>query len=461
MTSSIPSLMLGGARIRVYDREVGQVKGSYVERAVTKASHDTNFGLEFRTDHVIAIKTAYTVGWTFEEMQPPNANLLVGAPGYSIVPQDRSLPGGRISPALLTYGNTRRKYTEYVRMLRDRTVTIAPAGVVQPYPGIWHGLLYPIATLASGAMNPVQISVFNTDFTGTLLDPVTGYVAVAISVMDGIGAESLPSNIEYAPLSAADDDLSLTWIPNAGPLPIAGKYTIYQGPVSRNANTQLFTHTGPFQDLTGKVKVAWPTANGDGSYTITWKANVVPLTNEPVCPIDVSLFDDATQTWVKKSWPEDFQYETKKNGGGLVRLSPVSALDPAVSPAIVGLGGGILKVDYYYDIKRIRELPLDASGRNPIVPVTLEVLFPDMDSKMIWHFFRAQVNTNMRFATNDNDWYGQDFVCETLDDSNLHPAYGFGYVQLVGDNLVDEIHRYNNLPFGINQALGSNQTSYA
>ena len=120
MTVSKPSLMLGGAHIRINNREVGQVRSPYVERAVTKASHDTNYGLEFKTDHVIAIKTAYTIGWTFEEMQPPNANLLVGSPGYSIVPVDRTLPGGRISPALLSYGTTRRLYTEYVRAIRER-----------------------------------------------------------------------------------------------------------------------------------------------------------------------------------------------------------------------------------------------------------------------------------------------------------------------------------------------------
>ena len=128
---------------------------------------------------------------------------------------------------------------------------------------------------------------------------------------------------------------------------------------------------------------------------------------------------------------------------------------------VTGLGGTVCKVDYTYDIGRLRELPLDASGRNPILPVTLEVLFPDLDSKLIWHFFRAQVNTNLRFATSDTDWYGQDFTCETLDDSNIHPAFGFGYIQLVGDNIVEEIQQYNNIPYGITRLLEENQTSYA
>lgn len=452
MTSSIPSLMLGGARIRAYDREVGQVRGSYVERAVTKASHDTNFGLEFKTDHVIAIKTAYTVGWTFEEMQPPNANLLVGAPGYSIVPVDRTLPGKRISPALLSYGQTRRLYTEYVRMLRDRTNVYTGSHAA---PGVWHNLLYPIATAATGAEVPVQISAYNVDYTG---GTISAWKAMCIGVKDGTGPESLPSNIEYVPLSAADDDITLTWMIDkaaGGTVPTTGKYTLYMCVVTHDDVTGMFTFTGPPVSMTGHVDAAWPTANGDGTYTITFKANIVALSAEPTCPITVSYFDDTTQLWVAGEWPTDFQYNTKVKGNGQVRLSTTSALDTT------GTGGTVCKVDYYYDIARIRELPLDASGRNPILPITLEVLFPDMDSKMIWHFFRAQVNTNMRFATSDNDWYGQDFTCETLDDSNQHPAYGFGYIQLVGDNIVDEIQQYNNIPFGIAQVLGENQTTYA
>jgi len=452
MTVSKPSLMLGGARIRVYDREVGQVRNPYVERAVTKASHDTNYGLEFRTDHVIAIKTAYTIGWTFEEMQPPNANMLVGAPGYSIVPVDRTLPGGRVSPALLAYGTTRRVYTEYVRMLRDRTDVGLLVGASSP-PGVWHGLLYPVATAATGAMEPIQISAYNIDYNG---GTPAKWIAICIGVRDGTGAESLPSNIEYLPLSAVDDDITLTWtLVGSNSVPASGKYWAYLGDVTRDAVTGQFSHTTAFLDLTGHTDAAWPAANPDGTYTITFKANVVQLAKEPICPITVSGFDDTTQAYVAGSWPEDFQYEPRRRGGGQVRLSPTSTLDTA------NTGGKDLKVDYYYDISRIRELPLDASGRNPILPVTLEVLFPDLDSKMIWHFFRAQVNTNLRFAVNETDWYGQDFTCETLDDSNLHPAYGFGYIQLVGDNIVDEIQKYNNIPFGISQVLGENQTSYA
>ena len=287
-------------------------------------------------------------------------------------------------------------------------------------------------------------------------------MAVCIGVADGTGPESLPSNIDYFPLTAAGDTITLTWAPGrnrstGGTDTLSTpKYWLYGCAVTRDAITGQFVHSTPMVNLTGHVAASWPTANGDGTYTITFDANIVALTKEPVIPITVSIFDDATQLWKDGEWLVDFQYEARKNGGGQVRLAPTSTvLDPS------GTGGHLLKVSYYYDISRIRELPLDASGRNPILPITMDVLFPDMDSKLIWHFFKCQVNTNLRFAVSENDWYGQDFTCETLDDSNIHPAYGFGYIQVVGEALVDEIHKYNNLPYGLERVLSENQTMYA
>lgn len=107
MTQDKKTLQLGGGLICAHGRHVGQISGAYVERSVDKVRHDTNFGLEYKTDHVIAIKTGYNVGWTFGEVQPGAMNLLLGSPGYGAVPWDRSLPGERRNPRLLTYSASR------------------------------------------------------------------------------------------------------------------------------------------------------------------------------------------------------------------------------------------------------------------------------------------------------------------------------------------------------------------
>lgn len=455
MTLDTNALVLGGGRVRADGRMVGQVRGCYVDRAVSKAMHDTNFGLEFKTDHVLAIKTAFTLGWTFEEVQPINANMLVGQPGYSIVPFDRSLPGLRRTPDLLQYGTTRQQYVEYPRLFQDDPSKGNPRNV-------WSPLLYPLAAQNSEAHGtPVSLSIINKDFNGTLL----GYVAFIV-VTSTAGADvSMPSPIEIVPYSAAADKLRLTFFPGANP---GTTYTLYRCDAVRQTNGefQLAVTDVDMKIITAFTNEVFPAANPDGSYTVEQNALLVDLTcnnpqgaGTPTIPIVVESYDATDGSFQTCRWPRDFLYEVNDGGGGKIRATPLTQLGEAA--AITNLHGRNVKVTYWYDIARVRELPLHASGENPIVEVTLEILFPDQESKMIWHFYRVQVNGNMRIAVNETDWMGVDFTAETLDASNVYPKYGFGYMQLVGP-IVDEIHAYGNQPFdGIREALGNNMTHYA
>jgi hypothetical protein len=457
MTQNPDALVLGGGQVFANRRMVGQVKGASVERRVTKASHDTNYGLEYSTDHVISIKTAFNVRWTFEEISPQNANMLVGMPGYGAVPVDRSLPGSRRTPALLAYGTTRRQDIRYPRLLLDAASN-----------GIWSPLLYPIAMQDSAAVASPEISIDNSSFTGTAV----GYKAYVMTFSGAAKAhESLPSNIEFVPYTKwtspsdpTDDQLRLTFfLPTVQPAPL--NFNLYQAPVTRLANGE-FQFTGPFVNVkyfTGLNPAVGFAPNADGSYTVVNNGGVGSLLKlllisslleavEPPCPVTVTVPIAGSGVASPASWPEDFQYDMVNKGSGAVRISPASA---------ILLNGAVATVTYWYDISTIRELPLIGSGTNPVIEVDLQILFPDQVSMMIWHFYKFQVNSDMSIATSDTDWMNQDFTGETLDASSQYPRYGFGYMQLVGP-ITATIREFGNQPYdGLINALGANQTNYA
>ena len=456
MTLDTQALVLGGGRVRADGRPVGQVRGCYVDRAVSKAMHDTNFGLEFKTDHVLAIKTAYTLGWTFEEVQPVNANMLVGQPGYGMVPYDRSLPGPRRSPDLIQYSTTRRQYVERPRLFQDNPSALLPVNT-------WAPLLYPIAAQNTEAHStPTSISIVNKDFTGTLV----GYLAFVIETNTAGADPSLPSDIAIVPYSATSDTLRLTFFAGGNP---GTTYTIYSTDCVRNNNSEFEFATVDvnFLNIVAFTDQALPAPNADGSYTIEQgiasedldcRAVNVNGAAIPLNPTIVNSYEEVTGAFQVCSFPRDYLYDVNDGGGGKIKATPNTQLGEA-SP-ITNVHGRPIEVTYWYDIALIRELPLHTSGENPVIEITLEILFPDQESKMIWHFYKAQVNGNMRIAVNETDWMGVDFTAETLDASGIYPKFGFGYMQLIGP-IVEEIHAFGNQPFdGIRNALGGNQTTY-
>lgn len=444
MTQNTKSLVLGGGHVKAETRLVGQTRGCYVERSVQKATHDSNYGLEFRTDHVLTIKTGYMVGWTFEEINPANANLMVGGPGYGIVPIDRSLPGPRRNPAMLAYGATRRIHREQAQLIRN-----------EKGQGVNYPLTYKLANASNPAVDPPEIAILNTDFTGT----VTGYKAFVLTGELAAGLDrSLISNIEIVPYTALADDLVLTVkIVPTGVL--ATFYSLWVATVTRSATTGEFTFTSAFVNMTDFYQQALPAPSGDGTYSITAGLAAAPLRiNSPVGavnppnPVTVSRKTTLTGVLTPAVFPTDYTYTTDEKGGGAIRLTPNSA---------IGQGETVV-VDYYYDITQIRELPLVSLGRNPTLSVTLEILFPDLSSKMIWHFFKAQINTQLRVASAETDWMGVDVTLETLDASDVYSKYGFGYLQLVGP-ITDYIKEWGNIGDGLNDVLNlpANHTTYA
>jgi hypothetical protein len=239
-------------------------------------------------------------------------------------------------------------------------------------------------------------------------------------------------------------------------------FSIYFATCTYSPTTREFTFTGPFQRLTEfhNSRLSYYTPNADGSYTIVDNSDSTPIPLRPVCvvaaieppiPCTVTYPLAGVGTPTAASFPEDFLYEVTKEGGGALKISGSAVLTSGVP----------VTVTYWYDINTIRELPLIGSGTNPIVECDLEILFPDQESKMIWHFYKLQVNSDMRIATAETDWMGVDFAGQTLDASEIYPRYGFGYLQLIGP-IAEEIVQYGNQPYdGLVNALAANQTSYA
>jgi len=453
MTHSKKALPLLTGQARVYGRHVGQVRNIRIDRRVGKAAHETNYGLEFKTDHVIAIRTAYSVGFTFEEIQPANANLMLGAPGYGMVPVDRTMPGLRRTPAMLAYGTTRRQFTETAQLYLDDVHSL----------GVLNELMYPIVPQNSAAISAPEIAVINNDFTGTIV----GYYAVVVS---GSGAaranESLPSNIEIVPYSSVEDTFTITYKHGTVQGTHWNVYLSTMKPKSGVGHSFL----GGFKLMDNFTSIIWggltEVTNADGTITLIGDGEAVdPVTLEfdpagdgavgvgvPVTPIDVLYYHATTGALTSAVWCVDFHYDGAYKGGSMVKIAKGSELLASGQP---------VEIVYWYDVLTMRELPLDASGRSPVVPMTFEYLFPDQESKIIWHFYRVQINSDLSFAANEGDWSGMDFQGETLDATDLYPNYGFGYMQIMGP-LAAEIKEFGNIPWnGEYEALSDNQTSYA
>lgn len=472
-TGNEKPLLLGGGQIRVAGRFAGNVTGCYVDKAVNKATHQTNFGLEFRTDHVLAISSAYNLGFTMMDINPENANLMLGAPGFNAVPTDRSLPGERRDLTLLNYGQNRMQYVEETKLKLDIDGK-----------AVWSPLIYPIAAANAGALASPIISVTNQAFSGA----VGSYLAYCFAVRNtgAASTQSLPSNIEFTPFTAGapgHEALLGALVPPQGTTYInTDEFSIYQATVTRDPVTQEWDFSGgsgmelvdvavPAGTDTGfdwvalGVPVAGSPNNGwliDGDstsgtfYGVDWYGDTMTTSTAippSMVPITVKTYDPistpSVPLYVTMTWLVDFMYEQNRYAGGSVKTTYGSRI----------LHADTCNISYYYDAAQVREMPLIGMGQNPIIPMTLEIVYPDNRSKMIWHFFKVQINTNMRLATNENDWMGVDFTGETLDASDIYPRYGFGYVQFTGP-IIDLIKEFGNIPFGNTEALSLNQTSF-
>jgi hypothetical protein len=454
MTQRIESLRLGDGRIWAADRFVGQVSGASIEQAITEIEHDTNFGLEYFTDHILTIKRGFTISWMFGEVTSDNANMCIGMPGYSGVPWDRSLPGPRMSPNLVADSMYVHQFSQPMNLYLD------PDGI-----GNWSPLMHPICNPDKDSLDLEipEIAVNNIDYTGT----PAGYVAWCVTgkADSDTALESLPSNIVITPYSNASDDVEITvhCDQSAPSEPVTDIFNVYRAPVTKLANGQ-YQFDGPFELLTDFEDYDPGTAAFEFQivgYTGALLACDSGQTTGSEPPIPVALASAATGLRVETegdeiafataySWPEDFQYEVLEKGAGQVKLSPGSSIPEGLP----------LKATFYYNTLSYREAPLASSGVQPIIPITLDILFPDNESRMIWTFFKARVLSNFTFASGANDWQGMSMSCRTIDASNKYPKYGYGYLQIHGP-IADSISEYGNRPYGVSKILGSNQTSYA
>lgn len=454
MTQRVESLRLGDGRIWAANRFVGQVSGATIEQTINELEHDTNFGLEYHTDHILTIKRGYNVNWMFGEITPDNANMCIGMPGYSGVPWDRSLPGPRMSPDLVANSMYVHQWTQPITLFYDSD------GI-----GNWSPLMYAICNQDKDSLNLEipQLAGVNLDFTGT----IAGHKAFVVTGKNNLNTalESLPSNILILPYTTTSDDIELTVRCNqVGPtLPVTNRFNVYMAAVTKLANGE-YEFTGPFLLLTdfedfnpGTVAYEFTIEGYTGS---TLAFNSATTTGaEPPTPVSIKkaptgqIVDtegEVISYTTSYSWPEDFQYEVNEQGTGRVKLSPQSSID-AKTP---------LQVTFYYNTYTIREAPLASIGVQPIIPITLDILFPDNESRMLWNFFKARVLSQFTFASGANDWQGMSMSCRTIDASNKYPKFGYGYLQIIGP-IAESIAEYGNIPYGVSKVLGANQTSYA
>lgn len=454
MTQNVEALHLGDGRIFVGKQYVGQVRATSVQQTIAEVEHESNFGLEYFTDHIVTIRRGYDVSWTFEEINPKNANMMLAMPGFSGVPFNRSLPGPRLDPSLVAASSYVHTIDMICHLLNDTD------GIGQYSP-----LMYEVcnADLDSLVLSIPEIVVNNIDFTGV----VNGYKAICITCnsSENDDLESLPSNIQIIPYTETADDFEIT-IRNVNPLtgsPLEDEFTVYMADCSimTDGEFQFDSIFAQFPNFVGYAPGGDVPLLIDG-YTASDLAfdealNAVepptPITVHKAATGQIVSVEGNEITWgttgYEYSWPQDFLYENNK-AVCHVKMTAGSSIT----------AGEPLKVTWSYNTLNIRELPFSSSGKNPIVPIVFDILFPDNESRMIWTFFKARMQTSLRFATSGNDWTGQDMTCRTLDASNKYPKYGYGYLQFTGP-LVEQIMEYGNTPFGVEKILGKNQTSFA
>lgn len=435
MAQDKKALHLGGARVRVAGRYVGQVMDAALERSVTKAEHMTNVDLEFRRDFILPIETRFGLRFTFGEVIPYNANLLMGMPGYRAVPLDRQLSGNVLAPFQFT--NDPRIYTEYPTL-----------GLSVENRPIWSPLVYPMGSSASSAMLPVGAVAAKNNSPAN--PGSMGFVGFFVTACEAAGTkESILSSValvEHNTAAAGNGD-TITLTVTLDPSYIAlntlrvyrfaysyySAYGTYQGTAAANA---LYEYSsGPAVD----DYVIQPGDVTAGYATLTVTAKKALVSGNPPLPLSAVTSYDGSETFV---WLDDFDIMPLWKGGSAIRRTLSSVEQAGASGAIEAFE--TVKCIYYYNGAGVAELPLGTSrGENPVVPMSLEIPMPDGQSKIYIELHRVQVNQSFTFALNERDWTGVPFTGDALDAEELFPDYPYGFWQVMGP-LAERIKQGGN-----------------
>lgn len=449
---------LGGARVRVFGRYVGQTLDAELTKDVTKAEHTTNVGIEFVRDHVLSIMTAYGVSWTFQEIIPFNANLMINSPGFRAVPVDRKLSSPAIDPDIATgYGLIQVEYPTFGKKA---------TGVGTP---TWCPLLYPMHNRDLAAPDPAySISAVNAATPGSVLSYVGYYVTLtdATGTVNEGGHESTISNVAIVPVynaGAPGDTVNITvkWFDGTVPAVNAAVYRYvytYNSTYDTYIGTFVAVAAHDFGAAVEHTSLAGKTATPDGGWTISIAVNTgsVLVGAKPPLPVEEVVHP---VTGTSADWLTDYEINANFRGGSAIKRTATSSTIGEFET---------WQVSYVYNAGAIAEAPLGTTeGENTVLPVTLEIPFTDNLSKMVIHLWEVQTNANFRLATNERDWMGIPFVGEALDASDEYPDYPYGYVQVMGP-LASRIVQGGNVPFGMDSGLtgaralrSEQQTSWA
>lgn len=438
-------LHVGSGRLRINGMDLGQLNDAYVTRGVEKLSHMTNFTPEYGVDHVLPMSRQWGVGGRLDKpFNPQNLNLGTGAAGYSGVPYDFSLPGSRVDLDIAALGNTKRQLTGYSRLVANED------GI-----GIYSPLPYPISQSGNTQAQSFILTVRNVGYTG---GTPLGYSAfIAVGHTSGAGANtSLPSRIEIVPYTAAADALTayLKIDTNGSGNAQPTHYSLYRADAARLPNGQ-YEFTTAFTLVTAFTNEVLGAVPGAGYWTITQNGALAPfLNNNPVAgayssPITVQQYED-NNTLTSLVFALDYLFEWNHEAGAAIKIAP--------SPT-TAVAGRRIKWVYWYDTLNVALLPMHTVGTNPILPVEFELVLPNKKSKIIWDFFKGQIDSSNEIRPSSQDWTGSNLDIMALDASDVYPNWGYGRIIVIGE-LTEEIMNYANFGFGSEQTLLANQTTH-
>lgn len=464
MTLDTKSLHLGSGRILIGGRNCGQVSGIQLRRDVTKVEHMTNVHPEFRRDFVLPIESRVGLRWMFGEVSPWAANMLLGMPGYRQVPFDRSLTGaGAVEPGTIpVYGLT-----------WNQSPTLPMSADRKP---VWASLVHPIDSGVPGTP-PAPVSVSANNITAPPSGAAVTYVGFFASIIGAGAEESMCKGAAIVPLydiggttntvdviiGLTDNDYEIPEGDNKGAHDATMSVRLYRYDYTKNADT------GMFQGTSAGVTNAIQALDAGGLISeeaITapelaqkWKKITLTLSTFPLIagtPVLPDVFAASDTDGNPLRWLDDYEVLPFWNGGAAIR----KAADAVTLTGVEGFD--MINVQYTYDAGQVLEAPIGLRGDNPVVPVTVELPFPDGVSKLIFEVPRVQVNNSATFAPNERDWTGLDFDGDALDASDEYPDYPYGWIQFRGP-MATRIIKGGNVLWGNSAAypLGTSRTQYS
>lgn len=465
MAQDKKALHLGGGRIHVGGRNCGQVSNIQLRRDVTKAEHMTNTHPEFRRDFVLPIESRVGLRWMFGEVNPWAANMLLGMPGYRQVPFDRTLPGGgAVAPGTVpTYG-----------LEWDQRPTLAASMDNKP---IWASLVHPVDTGVPGTP-PAPTHITANNLTAPPQPPAVTYVGFFASVLAaGLTEESMMKGAAIVPLydiggtvntvkviiGLTDNAWEIPEGDNKGAHDATMFVRLYRFDYTKDADTGMFQGTSDgvanaIQALDGagliteEIITAAELAQGYKEITLT--LDTFPLVTG--LPVVKNYFRATDVDGNNLVWLDDYEILPFWNGGAAIRKA-------ATYTTLTGLEPWDMIYCYYtYDGGQIVEAPIGLRGENPVVPIVVELPYPDGRSKIIIEIPRMQVNNSATFAPNERDWTGLDFDGDALDASDEFPDFPYGWIQFRGP-MATRIIKGGNVLWGESQSypLGTGRTQYS